>query len=84
MMAQRTTAVLNAPTKKSDRAMKRSTENLRQKRSDSPKLVGMTIGLVAIALGAVIAKPAGASDPQMSAEQLYNAANRPVMPWAVR
>ena len=59
--------------------MNRSNENLRQKRSDSPKLLGMTIWLVAIGFGTGFAGPVGASDPQLQAEQLYNAANRPVM-----
>lgn len=78
-MAQHTTAVLEAPTKKSDRAMNGSTENLRQKGSDSPRLLGMAIGLVAIGVGTGFAGPVGASDPQLLAEHLYNAANRPVM-----
>ncbi len=78
-MAQHTTAVLEAPTKKSDRAMNGSTENLRQKRSDSPKLLGMTIWLMAIGAGTVVADAAEAGDPQLLAEHLYNAANRPVM-----
>ncbi len=59
--------------------MNRSTENLRYTPSLSPKLVGTMIGLVAIAIGTVIAGPVGASDPQLLAEHLYNAANRPVM-----
>lgn len=59
--------------------MNRSTENLRYTPSLSPKSVGMAAWLVAIAVGTVIAQPVGPSDPQLLAEHLYNAANRPVM-----
>ena len=59
--------------------MNRSTENLRYTPSLSPKSVGMAAWLVAIAVGTVIAQAVGPSDPQLLAEHLYNAANRPVM-----
>ena len=73
------TATQRTPTKESGRAMNRSTENLRYTPSLLPKTVVVAAWLVAIAVGTVIDEPVGASDPQLLAEHLYNAANRPVM-----
>ncbi len=59
--------------------MNRSNENRRYTTLLWPKSVVMTAGVVAIAVRTGFADPVGPSDPQLLAEHLYNAANRPVM-----